>query len=278
MQYEEIQKPTQAEIREVWEQAAENAATENVRGVYLTKLFLRPIEKGMEYLPKIQDDNKKIKKIAILKVDLWNEGIDFKRNILKHLVKNENALYGIDISYKTCSLAQQYTKGINVSQGTIDNLGFKPESFDMVLDLSTLDHLPQEKLPEVLAEYSRVLKSKGVFILVFDWWGIVWSLYMLYLKKVRGHKDYFFKGTNIPSRYIHPIKIMKKITEQNGFEIKNEYCIDYTGWTWNRVTKPFWVCVSDKWYDRILDVEYSGLSKWMRPFAKQYVVIAQKIK
>ncbi len=253
----------------LWDQAAESPPIEKVRGPYLTRLFMIPIEKAIT-------SGKKQDSINILKVDLWNEGIDLQRNILKHLDKHGHRLYGIDISYNTCSLAQKNTPHIYIHNGTIESLAVKNKSFNIVLDLSTLDHLPKEKLDGVIKEYNRVLKSGGVFVLVFDWWGIIWHCYMYYLEKVRGHKDYFFKNTSIPSRYIHPISLIKKIIKNNQFEIKEEYCVDYTGWMWNRITKPFWMWLPDKGYDALLSVEYSKVSKYMRPFAKQYVIIAQK--
>ncbi len=255
----------------LWDDASENPQTEKVRGPYLTRLFMIPIEKSMKHL--------KTKKnyIRMLKVDLWNEGVDLERNILKHLDKPHYQLFGIDISYKICSQAQKNTPHIYIHNGAIESLAVKNSSFDMILDLSTLDHLPQEKLDGVMKEYYRVLESDGVFVLIFDWWGILWYWYMYYLEKVRGHKDYFFKNSTISSRYIHPVSLIKRIITQNNFKIKEEYCIDYTGWMWNRVTKPLWMRLPEKIYDILLKIEFSKISKYLKPFAKQYVIIAQKI-
>ena len=269
-------------ITSLWNKAAENPQTEKVRGYYLTRLFLIPIEKARKYISKeiciekAAPQKNEDKCIRILKADLWNEGVDFERNILKHLRARKNKLYGIDISLRTCILAKENTEGIEVSNGTIDALAFKDGSFDMLLDLSTLDHLPKEKLGTVIAEYNRVLSPDGTFVLVFDWWGIIWYMYMFYLERVRGHGDYFFKNTTTPSRYIHPIRLMKKIITMHGFTIKEEYCLDYTGWMWNRLTKPFWDKVTKNGYEWILKIEYSKISKYFKPFAKQYVIIAQK--
>lgn len=251
----------------LWNQATENPETEKVRGKFLTKQFLIPIQKASGYIEK--------KKI-ILKVDLWNEGIDLQRNILRHINTEDNLLYGIDIAFNTCILAKKYTPSIKISTGTISALAFRDKSFDMILDLSTSDHVPSQTIPLVLAEYARVLKPYGMLVLIFDWWGLVWRVYMYYLEKVHNRSEYFFKNTDIPSRYIHPISFMKKTAENAGFMIKEEYCIDYTGCMWNRLTKPFWDRLPDKTYDALLSLEYSKISKYLRPFAKQYVIIAQK--
>lgn len=262
-----------------WEDAAEQPETEKVRGRYLTQLFLTPILKGLNIIQqplKHQKPLKQLKPLKLLKVDLWNEGIDLERNILKHLIHKNQLLYGIDISYKACSLAKENTKSLHISQGTIEAMAFKNSCFNMLLDLSTLDHLPPEHVEGIIQEYNRVLKKEGVFILVFDWWGLIWRMYICYLNKVRGHGDYFFKNTAIPSRYIHPIARIKKLLVTNGFNIKGEYCIDYTGWMWNRVTKPLWMMLPWKAYELLIALEYSSWSKYLKLFAKQYVIIAQK--
>src|SRR3989338_7556427 len=113
-------------IATLWNKAAENPQTEKVRGYYLTRLFLIPIEKARKYntqkkdMEQLSPSKQGNKKVKILKVDVWNEGVDFERNILKHLKNNENKLYGVDISLRTCILAKENTKGIEVSNGTID--------------------------------------------------------------------------------------------------------------------------------------------------------------
>ena len=63
---------------------------------------------------------------------------------------------------------------------------------------------------------------------------------------------------------------------KNGFSIKEEFCIDYTGWTWNRCTKPIWEKHGTWIHKKVMCLEYSTFSKYLRPFAKQYVVIAKK--
>src|SRR3989344_5702052 len=102
-------------ITSLWNKAAENPQTEKVRGYYLTRLFLIPIEKARKYIIQERDIEQlsllkqENKKVRILKVDTWNEGVDFERNILKHLITNENQLFGIDISLRTCALAKEHT-------------------------------------------------------------------------------------------------------------------------------------------------------------------------
>lgn len=259
-------------VAALWDEAAKNPETEKVRGQYLTELFLIPIMKAIKKIEAAQQKKRK----RILKVDLWNEGIDFERNILKHLISPENRLYGVDISHYVCASAKKATKNINIATASITKLPFKDSHFEILADLSTLDHLPKEKVEEIIKEYNRVIIDGGYFVLIFDWWGIVWKIYMFYLEKVRGHADYFFKNKGMQSRYIHPIQFIKNILRRNDFLIGEEYCIDYTGWTWNRCTKPMWNKYGNQIHNKILNIEYSKISKYLRPFAKQYVIIARK--
>lgn len=268
----EVEKEKKEKIAALWNEAAKNPEIEKVRGAYLTELFLIPIHKAIKKIGAVHPKKSK----SILKVDLWNEGIDFERDILTHLQSPENILYGTDLSYYVCAAAKKTKKRINIANASITKIPFKENVFEILADLSTLDHLPKERLDEIIREYHRVINVGGYFILVFDWWGIIWKMYMFYLEKVHGHSDYFFKKKGIPSRYIHSISFIKKLLRQNDFLIEEEYCIDYTGWTWNRCTKPLWDRYGNNIHNKILKIEYSSVSKYLKPFAKQYVIIASK--
>jgi SAM-dependent methyltransferase len=251
---------------ECWNNATQEPNREKEKGYYLTNLFLFPIKKAMGYTPQIPQ--------KILKVDLWNEGIDHERNILKHL--SQHVCYGIDIAVSTCLLAKKHQDDIFVTTGSITSLPYRNAVFSLLLDLSTSDHVPQEKLQQICHEYARVLQDKGMLVLVFDHWGMIWKLYMWYLEKIRCHDDSFFKNTEVPSRYFHSIKKYKKLLHDAGFIIQEEYAVDYASWTWNRLTYPFWKRVSSKGYDCILNADYSRVSKYCTFLGKQYVIIAQK--
>lgn len=255
-------------LSESWDFEAENPTTERVRGYYLTKLFTTALNKGL----KLIESKKNIK---ILKVDLWNEGIDLERNILKHYRDKNYNLYGIDISYKVCKSALKNQSNIRTSVGSITDVAFKNHSFDLIFDPSTSDHLPPKEIPHIIEEYSRCLKSEGILVLVFDWQGFFWKYYMKYLQiRYPDNNNEFSKG-GIKKRYIHQIQLMKKEINKH-FRIKREYCIDYTGWTWNRFTRPFWEALPKLAYKALINIEFSRISKFMKPLAKQYVIIAHK--
>jgi len=97
---------------------------------------------------------------TILKCDCWNES---------HEGEEPSKLLGtiarVEISYPRCLKAQQ-NGASNVVCGNILTLPFKSGSFDVVLDLSTIDHV--FGIEQILFEYYKVLKSGGK-LLVSSW-------------------------------------------------------------------------------------------------------------
>jgi 2-polyprenyl-6-hydroxyphenyl methylase / 3-demethylubiquinone-9 3-methyltransferase len=73
---------------------------------------------------------------------------------------------GIDPSEQSLTIAEKHSKDnnlkINYKTGTGENLPFQNNSFDVVFCCDVLEHVSD--LPKVIAEISRVLKSKGIFI------------------------------------------------------------------------------------------------------------------
>ncbi len=252
----------------LWDEEAQKPETEHIRGHYLTQLFITAINKTLNNLP----DNQETKKI--LKVDLWNEGIDLQRTILKHYVGTNLDLYGIDVSTYTAIKAHQQEPAIKIAAGSINSLPFQNEQFDALLDLSTSDHLPPQNIPDIIKEYARCVKQGGGLTLIFDWWGFFWKYYLKYIEIRYKRTDTNFIDGN-PKRYIHPIELMKQEVKKH-FTIVGEYCIDYTGWTWNRFTRPLWEKLPNITYDALLKLEFSCISKFLKPFAKQYIIIAIK--
>lgn len=49
--------------------------------------------------------------------------------------------------------------------GSVNNLPFEDNSFDVVIFLAVLEHIPKDTEPQALAEIHRVLKPNGLLIL-----------------------------------------------------------------------------------------------------------------
>lgn len=106
----------------------------------------------------------------ILKTDLWNEAVGFAHgDITGWLPVGDYELYGIDISPLICKLAKIRLGGrIKVEVGDITKIPFGNHVFDIVLDVSTIDHLEGMDYGMSITEYHRVLKEGGILMLLFD--------------------------------------------------------------------------------------------------------------
>lgn len=73
----------------------------------------------------------------------------------------------IDINPEIVAKVKDFTEGmLNVIEGDIREMPYQDESFDVVMDLSTLDHIPFGDTKKALSEYRRVLKKDGDLLLI----------------------------------------------------------------------------------------------------------------
>jgi SAM-dependent methyltransferase len=147
------------------------------------------------------------KDFRVLKVDLWNEGIETSRDILGNFAGIDAV--GFDLSKTICHLAKERLYNPEIAQATCQNIPFTNAKFDLVLDLSTIDHIPFSKTKEVFAEYYRVLRPKGLVALAF--WQ--WNTATKYFLEIDPIQLYFDK------------KKVRRALEDVGFEIVDSYDI-----------------------------------------------------
>lgn len=229
---------------------------------YIGNSYLRAVKIGLKYLNR--------KKINLLKTDLWNEGIEHQRDILSYFQNNEKFnLYGIDISPVVISQAKLRLKNVQIKQGDIRNLPFESDFFDIVLDLSTLDHLSQNEVKNALKEYERVLKKNGILVLIF------W------------HDSLFLKYVATPIRKLLKIKLntyfsLKEIKNiiEGKFKILEEYSIGTLlsfpgiGFIFNALPS----FIQKVFLNFFLRLEYSKISKLLlKNFSALYAIIGKKI-
>ena len=143
--------------------------------------------------------------IRILKTDLWNEA---KKNET-FFINRKEFKYGIDISNKVCNLAKTKHSHIPIIQGNIGELPFPNSSFDLIWDISTIDHF---KNPEkAIQEYYNALKPKGVMLLVVENPFCI-SYPITKLQSFFGH--------HVPFKTFLPSQILR-ICKKTGFEISD---------------------------------------------------------
>lgn len=226
---------------------------------YIGESYRRVVKMGLQMV--------KAKKINLLKTDLWNEGIDIERDILSVYRNDKNiSLYGIDISDEVCENAKKRIKNLHVKQASIEKLPFRENYFDILLDLSTLDHIPLEKTSDAINEYSRVLKQDGVLVLA------VW--YRSLIDKI------FHNMKDSETQYYFNLDDIKKIIN-NKFIVVEEYYtailqvtpflekfVKYTGF---HVPRPI--------LQMLINLEYAkNFKRVTKQFGGLYVIIAKNKK
>ena len=136
---------------------------------------------------------------TVLKTDLWNEALGGARDVAGHFHEKLGVRFvGIDIALEVCALARVLVPPVRVVQADIRALPFRSGSFDAVLDLSTIDHLPEAGAAQAIAEYRRVLHVGGVLLLVF-WQRSLLLARRLALKRLLGRRQktgqhYFYRA------------------------------------------------------------------------------------
>jgi len=249
-----------AKTNEFWDCEALNAlkkrSSDNY-SYYVNTSYRAAVKKGLKHASP--------GRIRLLKTDLWNEGIETSRDILGQY-KNDSRLrlYGVDVSQKVCEMARNNIKNLKIFQGEIQDLPFNKNYFDILLDLSTLDHVSIENAACALKEYARVLKKDGIVVLIF------WQN-SFFIRKV-------LKKREENGQYLFPLARIRQGVEDE-FDILEEYCTGtlisnpYTKILLEKL--PIWIC--KKFSNFVLKLEYSIFSKrLLRDISGLYVIIGRK--
>lgn len=118
------------------------------------------------YLKKVQEIVDRYQPKTILKTDANNEAFDHpKEGGITGNIKGDAIFEQIEYNQNTIDIAKEKVD-CNIIQGDIRKLPYEADKFDMVLDLSTIDHVRSLDVPTVLKEYYRVAKNGGLIFLV----------------------------------------------------------------------------------------------------------------
>jgi len=209
---------------------------------------------------------------TILKTDLWNEGIEVGRDLASGICDEiaDLQLVGTDISTYVCRSALMATDGLfHVVRATLLFPPFR-EVFDMVLDPSTVDHMPA-RLREIwiISEYS-LLKDNGILIISFD---CRFNLFNELYHRVFTRKLY-------PEWTLAPTEVRGLLT-QLGFRIIREHALFIPGLFFG--THKSWFPLSRSLtrkgvFEFGRRVELSAWSRFLSFLAPQYVIVARKEK
>lgn len=94
-----------------------------------------------------------------LKLDLWNEG-GRKGCFDIGPFKNFDVI-GMDIAEVACAKAKAENPWMNIVNLTVEFLPYRYQSIDVILDISTSDHVPFEAFRRLIRDYARILKKKN---------------------------------------------------------------------------------------------------------------------
>jgi ubiquinone/menaquinone biosynthesis C-methylase UbiE len=117
------------------------------------------------------------------------------------LSKHCNKLYGIDIhpfNDNVSKILLNYGIVTNLCQGSVSQMPFKNESFDLIVSISTLEFVENKKT--ACKEIRRVLKTDGLFIIITPGESWILDLGLKILTHETAKKDYGDKR-----QYVIPI-------------------------------------------------------------------------
>jgi len=104
---------------------------------------------------------------TLLKTDVFEEGFG-QDLLLDALVTMYPMVVGMDISPAVVAAAKRRVPGARCVVSDASALPFSTRSFDLIVSISTLDHLPPALLSGALGELCRALKPAGCLILTLD--------------------------------------------------------------------------------------------------------------
>jgi len=217
----------------------------------------------------------------LLKTDLWNEGVDSSLGQIYEFVGDKKIpleVFGIDISPVICqsSKIRMRGEGLAVTCSDVRNLPFKDGTFDAILDVSTLDHIPPVDIASVIGEYSRVLKKDGILILVFDAETFRWLRHLretFNRLRCKGNSSYRFWWRLSPAR-------VKRQLFEAGFTVLNELPLGILSLS-PLFLKVLQTGFASRLVPRLLHslgriLNFTRTSRYLFPFSSQYVFVTRK--
>jgi SAM-dependent methyltransferase len=103
----------------------------------------------------------------LLKTDLFEEGFG-EDALLGALGEAHPVVVGMDISRVVVAAARTRIPAAGYVATDVAALPFRAGSFDLIVSISTLDHLPPALLPRALGELCRALTPGGCLVLTLD--------------------------------------------------------------------------------------------------------------
>ncbi|MBK9272870.1 MAG: class I SAM-dependent methyltransferase [Saprospiraceae bacterium] len=118
------------------------------------------------YLNKAQEVIGEREGLNVLKTDAYNELLDIpiEGGIAPNLGNQNITLLEYEVLY--VNKVRKLIPEIEVVEGDIRKLPFENNTFDVLMDFSTIDHIQPKDLEQTLRGYKNVVKRKGDVIIV----------------------------------------------------------------------------------------------------------------
>lgn len=206
----------------------------------------------------------------VLKTDLWNEGVERDRDLAVYVRKasGEATLVGIDISRTVCEYANEANQsGIEIVRSTLLSAPFQAK-FDFIMDVSTVDHIPERMRTSWIRNESSLLNDNGILMISFD--------SRLNLACELFHR--LFTRKLYPEWTLLPAHVRLQLSRE-GFKILEEHAIFTLGLFFgtHRPWFPLSRLLSRRAFLNIMKrIELSRNSKLLSFLAPQYVIVAMK--
>ncbi len=111
----------------------------------------------------------------LLKTDLW---VDCLRDSAYESLEKSFVAYGLDLSKRVSARAKKMNPSKSILRANVSRLPFRDRKFDLVMDISTVDHVHPSDVWMVISEYSRVLREDGILLLCIDSkLSLLWEIY-----------------------------------------------------------------------------------------------------
>lgn len=145
-----------------------------------------------------------------LESSVLDAGCGAGRPVLRTLANDHDAV-GMDLSTTMLDRSREHVPDAALVQGDLTTLPFDDDTFDAVVSLYAIIHVPKEAHERVLSEFHRVLRPGGDLLVsmgaIEGWEG--------------RNDDWLDTGTAMEWSYFGPEK-SREIVEQAGFEVVDE--------------------------------------------------------
>jgi SAM-dependent methyltransferase len=221
------------------------------------------------YAELIKQTMKLLGRPLILKTDLWNEGIEDGRSLVEYAQgDDDSAPICMDICRYVCESANRLKNSdFEPIRGTLLAPPFR-SAFDLILDVSTVDHMPKNLRKLWLSSEGALLRPGGILLMSFD---CRLNLFNEIYHRVFTRKVY-------PEWTLAPSEIRTQLKALD-FKVLREHALFIAGLFWG-THQPLFPLAGVLRHGPIFELlkhsELSNHSRWLSFVAPQYVIVARK--